>query len=77
LTHKKTLHIEIRALWFATSILSSLWFLYWIFYDVYVWNKELTQVRLQNYVGLIIFIALAILGTQLEKTGISEKLSLI
>jgi hypothetical protein len=77
LIHKKTLPIEIRALWYGASILSSLWFLYWICYDVFVWNKVLTQVRPQNYVGFTIFIALTILGTQLEKTGISEKLMLL
>ena len=73
----KTVPIKIRALWYAASILSLLWFLYWICYDVFVWNKALTQVRPQNYVGLTIFIALTILGTQLEKTGVSEKLMLI
>lgn len=73
----KTLPTKIRVLWYASSILSSLWFLYWICYDVFVWNKLLTQVRLQNYVGLTIFIALTILGTKLEKTGIYEKLMLL
>ena len=75
--HKKTLLTEIKALWFAAFILSSLWFLYWICYDVYVWDKLLTQVRPQNYVGLTISIIFAILSTQLEKTGISEKLNLV
>jgi hypothetical protein len=73
----KTLPTKIRALWYAASITSSLWFLYWICYDVFVWNKLPTQVRPQNYVGLTIFITLTILGTQLEKTGISEKLMLL
>jgi hypothetical protein len=77
LISKKTLPTKIKALWFAASIISILWFLYWICYDVFVWNKLLTEVRPQNYVGLTIFIALTILGTQLEKTGISEKLMLL
>jgi len=60
-------------LWFVASIISSVWFLYWICYDVLVWNKALTQAAPANYVGFIVSIALAILGTQLGKRGISEK----
>jgi hypothetical protein len=66
---KKTLPTEIRALWYAASIISSLWFLYWICYDVFVWNKALTQVRPQNYVELTLAIALTILGTRQEDAG--------
>jgi len=69
----KTLLVRLRALWFAASIISSIWFLCWIFYDVLVWNKALTQARPLNYVGLILSIALILLGTQLEKIGIGEK----
>ena len=72
----KTLVVGLRALWIAVFIISSLWFLYWIYYDVYVWSKTLTQVRLQNYFGLILSIALIVFGTQLGKFGISEKLTL-
>ena len=60
-------------MWFVASIISSVWFLYWICYDVLVWNKALTQAAPANYVGFIVSIALAILGTQLGKRGISEK----
>lgn len=72
----KALPIGLRALWFGTSVISSVWFLYWICYDVLVWNKALTQARPENYVGLIVSIALAILVTQLGKLGILEKLAL-
>lgn len=61
-------------MWFAVSIVSSIWFLYWICYDVLVWNKTLTQARPANYVGLIVSIALAVIGTQLGKLGTSEKI---
>jgi hypothetical protein len=70
----KALPLRFRALWFAVSIVSSIWFLYWIFYDVIVWNKALTQARPANYVGLIVSIALAVVGTQLGKLGSSEKI---
>jgi len=69
----KALPVKLRALWFVASIISSVWFLYWICYDVLVWNKALTQAAPANYVGFIVSIALAILGTQLGKRGISEK----
>ena len=69
----KALPVKLRALWFVASIISSVWFLYWICYDVLVWNKALTQAAPANYVGFTVSIVLAILGTQLGKPGISEK----
>jgi len=69
----RALPVKLRALWFVASIISSVWFLYWICYDVLVWNKALTQAAPANYVGFTVSIALAILGTQLGKLGISEK----
>jgi len=72
----KALSVRLRALWFAASIVSSVWFLYWICYDMLVWNKAITQVGPANYAGFTASIALAILGTQLGKLGIFEKLLL-
>jgi len=69
----RALPVKLRALWFVASIISSVWFLYWICYDVLVWNKALTQAAPANYVGFTVSIVLAILGTQLGKLGISEK----
>jgi len=69
----KALPVKLRALWFVASIISSVWFLYWICYDVLVWNKALTQAAPANYVGFIVSIVLAILGTQIGKHRISEK----
>jgi len=76
LVFAKALPVRLRALWFAASIISSVWFLYWICYDILVWNKALTQAGTANYVGFIVSIALAILGTQLGKLGILEKLTI-
>jgi len=73
---QRILPARLRVLWFAAFIIFSVWFLYWICYDVLVWNKALTQARTANYVGLIASIVLAILGTQLGKLGILEKLTL-
>jgi hypothetical protein len=66
---------KLRILWVAASIISSAWFLYWICYDVVVWNKALTQAAPANYVGFTVSLALMILGTQIEKLGIFEKLT--
>ena len=68
-----TLQVRLKALWFAASIISSLWFLYWILYDVLVWNKALTQANPANYGGLILSITLIILGKQLGKFGFFKK----
>jgi hypothetical protein len=76
LVFAKALPTELRALWFAASTISSIWFLYWICYDVLVWNKALTQAGPANYVGLIASVVLVILGTQIGKLGILEKLAI-
>lgn len=34
------------------------WFLYWILYDVIVWNKSLFQVSVVNYFGLAAMVGL-------------------
>jgi hypothetical protein len=70
----KTMPTVLKALWIACFFISSIWFLYWIYYDVYVWSKALSQVPLQNYLGLTMSIVLIVLGTQFEKIGISWRL---
>ena len=72
----KALPVRLRVLWFGASIISSIWFLYWICYDVIVWNKALTQARPENYVGLVMSVALVILSTQLGKRDVFEKVKL-
>jgi hypothetical protein len=76
LVFAKALPVRLKALWFAASTISSIWFLYWICYDILVWNKPLTQAGPANYAGLIASIALVILGTQLEKIDVLEKLTI-
>ncbi|MFX1521600.1 MAG: hypothetical protein ACFFCD_16970 [Promethearchaeota archaeon] len=70
----ETLSKIFRALWIGVSSISVIWFLYWIFYDVIVWNKTLSQLRVTNYIGLILSTVLAILGAVLGRQGIFEKL---
>ena len=64
----KALPARVRALWFTVSTITSIWFLFWILYDIFVWNKALNQARLENYFGLIISITIIILGTKIGKS---------
>ena len=73
---KKTLPV-IRALWFAVSIISSIWFLFWICYEGLVWNKLLTQATPVNYVGFVLSIVLLNIGIQLEKFSFFEQPKLL
>ena len=67
----------IRALWFAVSIISSIWFLYWICYEALIWNKVLTQATPINYIAFVLSITLIIIGTQLGKNSIFTKPKLL
>lgn len=67
----------LKAVWIIAFIISSIWFLYWIGYDVFIWNKALGQVSMQNYFGLILSIVLIILSTQLGRIGIFGKPTLL
>jgi hypothetical protein len=69
----KALRIRFRALWFIASAITLIWFLFWILYDIVVWNKALTQARPENYFGLIASIILLVLGIQFAKSSIFEK----
>jgi hypothetical protein len=72
----KSLLSRLKLLWVAASMIAAVWFLYWIYYDVTVWSKALTQVAPANYAGLIVSIVLAVGGTQLERIGVFNKLLL-
>jgi hypothetical protein len=53
-----------RALCLASAV-SLLWFLYWIGYDIVVWNKPLFRAGLFNYVGAILSSAIFLAGSRL------------
>jgi hypothetical protein len=69
----KALPARVRVLWFTVSTITSIWFLFWILYDIFVWNKALTQARPENYFGLIISIISLIFGTKFEKSSTPGK----
>jgi len=66
LIHKKSVFV-IRTLWFTISIISLIWFLYWICYEGFVWNKFLSQATSVNYVAFVISIMSLITVTQLGR----------
>ena len=61
--------IKYRALWYAAFIVSYIWSLYWISYDIFVWHKPLYQVNMLNYVGATVSIAFIWAGTKIWKTS--------
>jgi hypothetical protein len=59
--------LPFKLAWTGVFITVSIWFFYWIFYDVSVWGKSLYQVNSLNYVGVAISITLVIAGTQVSR----------
>src|SRR3990172_3283728 len=47
-----------QALWFSAWGAALLWFMYWIFYDLIVWNKLLVEVSPLNYFGVALSVTL-------------------
>lgn len=41
-----------NVLWLSACTAALLWFLYWIFFDLIVWGKQLVQVNPLNYFGV-------------------------
>ena len=56
-------------LWLSACGAAILWFLYWIIYDLIVWNKALVQVNPQNYLGIVLALSFAVFsGLGVRKT---------
>ena len=51
-----------RVLWFSVFGASLLWFLYWIFFDLIVWNKLLVQVNPMNYLGVMVSLSIMLIS---------------
>jgi hypothetical protein len=48
------------------SVVSLLWFLYWIGYDIVVWSKPLLKVNAVNYAGAVLSLAVISAGFRLR-----------
>ena len=47
-----------QVLWFSAWGASLLWFMYWIFYELIIWNKSLVEVQPLNYFGVALSVSL-------------------
>jgi hypothetical protein len=56
-----------QALWYSSFIAMYIWFLYWVAYDFFVWQKPIAEVNPINYVGAIAAIASMWAGTKILK----------
>jgi len=56
-----------QALWYASFIAVYTWFLYWVAYDFFVWQKPIAEINAVNYIGAIAAIALIWAGTKIFK----------
>jgi hypothetical protein len=59
--------LKCQALWYSTFIAVYIWFLYWVSYDFFVWQKPIVDVNLTNIVGSIVSIAFIWAGTKILK----------
>jgi hypothetical protein len=59
--------LKYQALWYSSFIAIYIWFLYWIAYDFFVWQKPIAEVNPINYVGSIAAIAFMWAGTKIWK----------
>jgi uncharacterized membrane protein len=63
----KTSMLTYQALWYASFIAVYIWFLYWVAYDFFVWNKPIAEINVVNYIGAITAIAFIWAGTKILK----------
>jgi hypothetical protein len=59
--------LKYQALWYSSFIAVYMWFLYWVSYDFFVWQKPIAEINPVNYVGAIVAIAFIWAGTKLLK----------
>lgn len=59
--------LKYQALWYSSFIAVYIWFLYWVCYDFFVWQKPITEINAVNYVGSVAAIVLMWAGTKILK----------
>jgi hypothetical protein len=59
--------LKYQALWYSTFIAVYIWFLYWVSYDFFVWQKPIADINLTNLAGAIASIAFIWAGTKIRK----------
>jgi hypothetical protein len=61
-----------QALWYSAFIASYIWFMYWVSYDFFVWNKPIVEVNLTNLAGSVISLAFIWAGPTILKHNRTE-----
>lgn len=56
-----------QVVWCTFFAASFLWFIYWIRYDIVVWNKPFFEVSLFNYVAAILSLSFIFVGYRLRE----------
>jgi hypothetical protein len=56
----------------SASVVSLLWFLYWIGYDVIVWGKPLVRANSVNYFGAVLSLIVLLAGFRLRAKKMVE-----
>jgi hypothetical protein len=59
--------LKYQALWYSACIAVYIWFLYWVAYDFFVWQKPISEINAVNYAGAIAAIAFIWTGTKILK----------
>jgi hypothetical protein len=73
LTEASTL--KFQALWYSAFIGVYIWFLYWISYDFFVWQKPIAEVNLTNLAGAIASLAFIWAGTKIRRHNRINRIS--
>jgi hypothetical protein len=63
----KACMLKYQALWYATSIIAYVWFMYWLACDFFIWHKPIAEINPVNYIGSIASLAFIWAGTKVWK----------
>ena len=64
---------KFQIFWYAIFLSIYIWFMFWICYDLFVWNKTVFEVNVSSYVGSVISLACLWIGTLIWKRKGSRK----
>lgn len=62
MTIRKTVVYTVRDYAYLVFFAPFLWFVYWIIWDVIVWDKPFSMVPIQNYIGAVLFLVFILTG---------------
>jgi ABC-type proline/glycine betaine transport system permease subunit len=63
LKYLQSIRAHLQTLWYVIFIVIYVWYLFWVCYDLFVWNKTIFEVNIISYVGSISAIIFLWIGT--------------